>query len=71
LDWFYEGYQYAVTDGVKAVAGHRPQPRMPDQPGRRRVARGRTRHPVSETLRKVRMTGRGLLNARTVIRLRL
>lgn len=31
-DWFYEGYQYAVTDGVEAVAGHRPQPSMPDQP---------------------------------------
>jgi hypothetical protein len=24
--------QYAVTDGVKAVAGHRPQRSMPDQP---------------------------------------
>ena len=21
LDWFYEGYEYAVTDGVEAVAG--------------------------------------------------
>ena len=31
-DWFYEGYQYAVTDGVEAVAGHRPQRSMPDQP---------------------------------------
>jgi hypothetical protein len=31
-DWFYEGYQYAVTDGVKAVAGDRPQPKMPNQP---------------------------------------
>ena len=24
-DWFYEGYQYAVTDGVEAVAGNPPQ----------------------------------------------
>jgi hypothetical protein len=31
-DWFYEGYQYAVTDGVKAVAGHRPQRSMRGQP---------------------------------------
>jgi hypothetical protein len=23
-EWFYEGYQYAVTDGVEAVAGSRP-----------------------------------------------
>jgi hypothetical protein len=30
--WFYEGYQYAVTDGVKSVAGDRPQRKMPDQP---------------------------------------
>jgi hypothetical protein len=31
-DWFYEGYQYAVTQAVKAVAGTRPHRRMPDQP---------------------------------------
>ena len=31
-DWFYEGYQYAVTNGVIAAAGDRPQRRMPDQP---------------------------------------
>jgi hypothetical protein len=31
-DWFYEGYQYAVTEGVVAVAGDRPQRSMPDQP---------------------------------------
>ena len=31
-DWFYEGYQYAVTDGVEAVAGSRPQRSMPAQP---------------------------------------
>jgi hypothetical protein len=30
--WFYEGYQYAVTDGVKAVAGLRPSRRLPDRP---------------------------------------
>jgi len=30
--WFYEGYQYAVTDGVKSVAGDRPQRKMPNQP---------------------------------------
>ena len=23
-DWFYEGYQYAVSDAVEAVAGNRP-----------------------------------------------
>jgi len=26
--WFYEGYQYAVTDGVKTVAGERPRRQM-------------------------------------------
>ena len=31
-DWFYEGYQYAVTDGVEAVAGTRPQRNAPSQP---------------------------------------
>ena len=31
-DWFYEGYQYAVTDGVEAVAGNRPQRSAPGQP---------------------------------------
>lgn len=31
-DWFYEGYEYAVTDGVEAVAGDRPQRTMPAQP---------------------------------------
>jgi hypothetical protein len=31
-DWFHEGYQYAVTEGVMAVAGDRPQRIMPDQP---------------------------------------
>ena len=31
-DWFYEGYQYAVTDGVEAAAGQRPSRRMPDEP---------------------------------------
>jgi len=30
--WFYEGYQYAVTAGVKAVAGLRPGRRHPDRP---------------------------------------
>ena len=30
--WFYEGYQYAVTDGVEATGGTRPQRRAPDQP---------------------------------------
>jgi hypothetical protein len=30
--WFYEGYQYAVTDGVKAVAGLRPRRHHPDRP---------------------------------------
>ena len=30
--WFYEGYQYAVGDGVKAVAGMRPRRRHPDRP---------------------------------------
>ena len=28
-DWFYEGYQYAVTRGVEAVTGKRPPRRMP------------------------------------------
>ena len=31
-DWFYEGYQYAVTDGVEAAAGSRPQHAMQAQP---------------------------------------
>ena len=31
-DWFHEGYQYAVTEGVMAAAGDRPQRIMPDQP---------------------------------------
>jgi hypothetical protein len=31
-DWFYEGYEYAVTYGVEAAAGHWPQSTMPDQP---------------------------------------
>ena len=31
-DWFHEGYQYAVTDGVEAVGGQRPQRAMPSQP---------------------------------------
>jgi len=31
-DWFYEGYQYAVTDGVEAVAGTRPQRSMQARP---------------------------------------
>jgi hypothetical protein len=30
--WFYEGFQYAVTAGVKAVAGSRPGLRHPDRP---------------------------------------
>jgi hypothetical protein len=30
--WFYEGYQYAVTAGVKAVAGLRQRRRHPDRP---------------------------------------
>jgi len=30
--WFYEGYQYAVTAGVKAVAGIRPGRRRSDRP---------------------------------------
>jgi hypothetical protein len=30
--WFYEGYQYAVTAGVKAVAGLRPGRHHPDRP---------------------------------------
>lgn len=31
-DGFYEGYQYAVTDGVEAVAGSPPQRSAPAQP---------------------------------------
>lgn len=31
-EWFYEGYQYAVTDGVEAAAGSRPQHNMQAQP---------------------------------------
>jgi hypothetical protein len=31
-DWLYEGYEYAVTDGVEAAAGHRPHRTMPPQP---------------------------------------
>jgi hypothetical protein len=30
--WFYEGYQYAVTAGVKALAGLRPGRQHPDRP---------------------------------------
>lgn len=30
--WFYEGYQYAVTDGVEAAGGQRPQRQMPTDP---------------------------------------
>ena len=30
--WFYEGFQYAVTEGVKAVAGARPVRQLPDRP---------------------------------------
>jgi Protein of unknown function (DUF4240) len=30
--WFYEGYQYDVSDGVKAVASARPMRRLPDSP---------------------------------------
>jgi hypothetical protein len=30
--WFYEGYDYAVTAGVEAVAGLRPARRHPDRP---------------------------------------
>lgn len=32
--WFYDGYQYAVGDGIKAVAGMRPGRRhpLPDRP---------------------------------------
>jgi hypothetical protein len=31
-DWFYEGYQYAVSDGVEAVAGSSPPRSAPAQP---------------------------------------
>lgn len=31
-DWFYEGYQYAVTDGVEAVGGNPPPRSAPVQP---------------------------------------
>jgi hypothetical protein len=31
-DWFYEGYQYAVTDGVEAAGAQRPQGQMPAEP---------------------------------------
>jgi hypothetical protein len=34
--WFYEGYQYDVTDGVKAVAGSRPMRRIAPSPSGRR-----------------------------------
>jgi hypothetical protein len=34
--WFYEGYQYDVTDGVKAVAGARPKRRIAENPSGRR-----------------------------------
>jgi Protein of unknown function (DUF4240) len=34
--WFYEGYQYDVTDGVKSVAGSRPKRRIADDPSGRR-----------------------------------
>jgi hypothetical protein len=30
--WFYEGYQYAVTDGVEAAGGQRPQRQVPADP---------------------------------------
>ncbi|HVG50474.1 MAG TPA: DUF4240 domain-containing protein [Xanthobacteraceae bacterium] len=30
--WFYEGYQYAVTDGVEATAGERPRLDIPETP---------------------------------------
>jgi len=30
--WFYEGYQYDVTEGVKANAGSRPMRRIADRP---------------------------------------
>jgi hypothetical protein len=30
--WFFEGFQYAVTAGVGAVAGSRPGRRHPDRP---------------------------------------
>jgi hypothetical protein len=32
MTWFYEGYQYAVTAGVEAVAGLRPGRHHPDRP---------------------------------------
>ena len=31
-DWFYEGYQYAVTDGVEVIAGTRPPQSLSAQP---------------------------------------
>jgi hypothetical protein len=31
-NWFYEGYEYAITDGVEAVAGDRPQRSATAQP---------------------------------------
>jgi hypothetical protein len=33
--WFYEGYQYDVTAGVKAVAGSRPMRRIAASPSGR------------------------------------
>lgn len=30
--WFYEGYQYAVTEGLAAAGGQRSQRPAPDQP---------------------------------------
>jgi hypothetical protein len=30
--WFYEGFQYAVTEGVKSVVGSRPAHPFPDHP---------------------------------------
>lgn len=30
--WFYEGYQYAVTDGVEAAGGRRKQRQVPADP---------------------------------------
>lgn len=30
--WFYEGFQYAVSDGVEAAAGSRPRHEMPSRP---------------------------------------
>lgn len=32
VTWFYEGFQYAVTEGVKSVVGSRPAHRLPAHP---------------------------------------